>query len=171
MKTPGVIVYQILKLNRVFLPLLCVFALSKVNAESVKFIFTSEKTVENVFLFPGRISLLHLPCLITKALVGSPNDIKAEIDKLNKREAHLLLKKWSSEPSNLILKCNKKVFLFSLIPSKKSHYDYIKVLSHIKSKPLKVKLPSPNTPSPNDGGLRRENFTIRKILDFSWEDR
>ncbi|MDE0151966.1 MAG: hypothetical protein OXK80_05685 [Bdellovibrionales bacterium] len=163
--------YRILRLNRAILFLLCFFALFKANSESVKFIFTSEKTVENVFLFPGRISLLHLPCPITKALVGSPNDIKAEVDKLNQTEAHLLLKKWSSEPSNLILKCNQEVFLFSLIPSKKSHYDYIKVLSHIASKPLKVKFPSPNTPSPNDGGLRGEDFTIRKILDFSWEDR
>ena len=189
MKTPGGIVYQTLKLNKLRLFHLCwfllyllssfirfsclfpAFSFSKVHSESVQFILSSEKKTETLFLFPGRISLLTLPCSITKALVGSPNDIKAEIDKLNSKEAHILLKKWRSEPSNLILKCGDRVFLFNLIPSKISHYDYIKVLNYIPEKPLKVKFPLPNTPSPVEGGLRERNFTIKKILDFSWEGR
>ena len=74
------------------------------SPESVKFILSSEKKPESLFLFPGRVSLLSLPCPITKAISGSPNDIKAEIDKLSPTDAHILLKKWRSEPSNLILK-------------------------------------------------------------------
>ena len=141
--------------------------------ESVKFILSSEKKPETLFLFPGRVSLLSLPCSITKAIIGSPNDIKAEIDKLSPTDAHLLLKKWKSEPSNLILKCSDQVFLFNLTPSRKSHYDYVKVLSHIKAyKPLKVKSRLPHTPSKTIGGLRKEqDFSIRKVLDFSWESK
>ena len=82
------------------------------KAESVRFIVASEKKPETLHLFPGRVSLLNLPCSITKALVGSPNDIKTEVDKLSPTDAHILLKKWKSEPSNLILKCSDKVFLF-----------------------------------------------------------
>ena len=139
--------------------------------ESVKFILSSEKKPESLFLFPGRVSLLSLPCPITKAITGSSNDIKVEIDKLSPMDAHILLKKWRSDPSNLILKCSDRVFLFNLMPSKKSHYDYIKVLSHIKTaEPLKVKSPRLNTPSKTLGGLRKvEDFSIRKVLDFSWE--
>ena len=140
------------------------------KAESVRFVFSQENKPEQIYLFPGRASLLSLPCPITKALIGSPEDIKAEVDKINRTDAHILLKKWKSEPSNLILKCHNKVFLFSLIPAKNAHYDYVKVLGHISSKPLKVKSALPNTPSPLDGGLREKGFTIRKILDFSWED-
>ena len=157
-------------MNLYCLPFYLFLLIAEVRADSVKFVFSEENKPERIFLFPGRVSLLSLPCPITKALVGSPNDIKAEIDKISKTEAHILLKKWKSEPSNLILKCRDKVFLFSLIPSKNAHYDYVKVLSHKKSS-LKVKTALPNSPLLIKGGLREQDFTIRKILDFSWEDK
>lgn len=144
---------------------------SEGKAESVKFLIAKENSPATLYLFPGRVSLLSLPCPVTKALTGSPKDIKAEIDKLNPTDAHILLKKWRSKPSNLILKCSDKVFLFNLIPAKKSHYDYVKVLSHKETlKPFKVKSALPQSPSPKVGGLREGDFSIRKILDFSWED-
>ena len=161
--------FQILRLSKLILFLSLLF-IAEIKAESVKFVFSQENKPEKIFLFPGRVSLLSLPCLITKALVGSPNDIKAEIDKINKTEAHILLKKWRSDPSNLILKCKDKVFLFSLIPARKSHYDYVKVLSH-KESSLKVKSALPNSPSAFAEGLRDKDFKIKKILDFSWEDK
>lgn len=170
--------FQALKLNKkswllfwILILLIACLVIREASPESVKFIMTSEKKPETLFLFPGRISLLHLPCPITKAIVGSPSDIKAEVDSFSPKDAHVLLKKWRSEPSNLILKCSDKVFVFNLMPSRKSHYDYIKVLSHNKAyKPLKVKFPRPNTPSKTIGGLRKgEDFSIRKVLDFSWE--
>ena len=166
-----------LRLNKVsflLIVLLSVFFLfiKEGKTESAKFIFVEEKKPRDIFLFPGRISLLSLPCPITKALIGAPKDIKAEVDQLTPKELNILLKKWSSQPSNLIVKCKDKVFLFNLISSKKSHYDYVKVLGHILSKPLKLKSTIPNSPSPRDvGGLREKDFKIRKILDFSWEDR
>ena len=167
LKTDRLIFFICLSL---FLFLLAFFA-KEAKADSVKFVFSEENKPERIFLFPGRVSLLKLPCSITKALIGSPNDIKTEVDKLNPEETHILLKKWRSQPSNLILKCKDKVFLFSLIPSKKSHYDYVKVLGHVSSKPLKVKSASPNSPSPLKGDLREQDWTIRKILDFSWSDK
>ncbi len=172
MKTPGGIVYLKLKLNNfIYVILLLIGDISKSGAEDVKFVFSKEKKLETVFLFPGRVSLFNLPCSVTKALIGSPNDIKVEVDKLNPKDTHVLLKKWRAQPSNLILKCNETVFLFNLIPSKSSHSDYVRVLSHIESKPLKIKSPSPNTPSSVNGGLRGErDFIIRKILDFSWRN-
>ena len=159
---------QILKLNKLVFIFSFIF-MENGKAESVLFFFVEEKKPETVFLFPGRISLLSLPCPITKALIGAPEDIKAEVDKVNKKELHILLKKWGSEPSNLILKCGNRIFIFNLIPSKSAHYDYVEVLGHISSKPFKVKSALPNTPSPLKGGLREKDFTIKKILDFSWE--
>ncbi|MDE0119835.1 MAG: hypothetical protein OXM55_07495 [Bdellovibrionales bacterium] len=164
--------FQVLKLSKcIFLFCLFLFLYSVEGTESVRFLFTSENKPETVFLFPGRVSLFSFPCPITKALIGSPNDIKAEVDKLHPSDVHILLKKWRSEPSNLILKCKKDtVFLFSLIPAKATHYDYVKVLGHVSSKPLKVKSALPNSPLPSVGGLREgKDFTIRRILDFSWE--
>ena len=175
-RTPGGIALKILKSGKrlllfwILIFLIVFLTIREASSESVQFIMTSEKKPETLFLFPGRVSLLNLPCPITKAIVGSPNDIKAEVDTLSPKDAHVLLKKWRSEPSNLILKCSEKVFVFNLTPSRKSHYDYVKILSHIKSyKPLKVKSLPPNTPSKTLEGLRnRAGFTIRKVLDSSW---
>ena len=165
-----------LKLNKLTLFFFLTLPLSflserKAEAQSVKFLVASEDRPTTLFLFPGRVSLLSLPCPVTKALVSSPKDIKAEIDKLSPKDTHILLKKWRSEPSNLILKCSDRVFLFNLIPTKKFHYDYVKILSHIETpKPFKVKSRLPHTPSTDFRGLRDEDFSIRKILDFSWEE-
>ena len=178
MKTPGGTVFQMLKSNKLICFFSLLFSLSAFSiaagkTEEAKFILAEEGKSETLFLFPGRASLLSLPCPITKALAGSPNDIKAEVDKINPRDVHILLRKWTSQPSNLILKCSESVFLFNLIPTRKSHYDYVQVIGRIKPPfRLKVKSPLPNTPSTNRGGLRDgEDFTIRKVLDFSWDFR
>ena len=56
------------------------------------------------------------------------------------------------------------IFLFNLIPDRKSHYEYAQAVRHIKPRlRLKVKSPLPNTPSTNYGGLREgDDFTIQK---------
>ena len=169
MKIPGGIVFQMLKSSKLIF-LFSLFFIEKGSAESVQFVFVEEKKPKILFLFPGRASLLTLPCQMTKALIGSPNDIKAEVDKASKKDIHILLKKWRSKPSNLILKCRDKVFLFSLIPAKNTHYDYVKVLGHISAKPLKVKPVLPNASSDFFEKLKKKDFTIKKVLDFSWED-
>ena len=163
-----------LKLNKfIFFPLLLSFSWpGKAKTESVKFLIAEEKRPATLFLFPGRVSLLNLPCIVTKALVGSPKDVKAEIDKLSPTDAHILLKKWGAKPSNLILKCSDRVFLFNLIPARKSHYDYVRVLSHTEApKPFKVKSFLPNSSSTPLEELREEDFSIKKILDFSWREK
>ena len=62
----------------------------------------------------------------------------------------------------------RRIFLFNLIPAKKSHYEYVQTVRHIKPRfRLKVKSPLPNTPSINYGGLREgDDFTIQKVLDL-----
>ena len=166
---------KVLRSNKfiLFSLLFFLFFKEESRAESVRFLIASEERPVTLFLFPGRVSLLSLPCVITKALTGSPNDIKTEVDELSPKDAHILLKKWKSQPSNLILKCSGRVFLFNILPTKKSHYDYVRVLSHREnSTPFKVKSPLLNTSLLPDGGLREgKDFKIRKILDFSWEDK
>ena len=177
-KIHGAIMYRILRLNKltaIFLILLSSFfvkagmAQNMKKTENVKFLFAKENKATRIYLYPARISLLELPCTITKALQGSPNDIKLEIDT-NSKELILLLKKWHSQASNLILKCDDKLFLFNLIPSKNKHYDYVKVLAHIPTRPLQLKSPLPQSPSLlKSRGFEKEDFKIKKVLDHSWE--
>ena len=174
LKILGGTVFQVLRLNKFILFSLLASSFFTVEAktESVKFLIASEERPATLFLFPGRVSLLSLPCPVTKALVGSPKDIKAEIDKFNPQDAHILLKKWGSKPSNLILKCSDRVFLFNIIPARKAHYDYVRVLNHTETPaPFKVKTSLSNISSTGFEGLREEDFSIKKILDFSWEDK
>ena len=73
-----------LKLNKLFYLFIFLFSsffIKEGRADSVQFVFVEEKKPKTIFLFPGRASLLSFPCPVTKALVGSPEDIKAEIDK------------------------------------------------------------------------------------------
>ncbi|MDE0092368.1 MAG: hypothetical protein OXN83_03670 [Oligoflexia bacterium] len=175
--------YQNLKLNKLLFSLFVfsflifgffnfsAFFIKKASAKS-SIIFIKENKPARIFLYPGRVSLLTLPCPINKALLGSPKDIKAEIDNLNPKEIILLSKKWNSQTSNLILKCNDKVFLFNLIPSKSRHYDFVKVLGHIPTRPFKVKTALSQASSTN--GFKRfrlKDFKILKLLDFSWEGK
>ena len=176
--------YQILKLNKflfhfVFISFFffsfSVFFIKQSSAESLS-LFVEEDKATRVFLYPGRVSLLSLPCSITKALLGSANDIKVKED-INPNELILLLKKWNSQSSNLILKCNDLLFLFNLIPSKSKHYDYVKVLGHIPQRHFKVKAKSlqKNLSPSTLKNLNFKDFKILKLLDFSlnknWEDK
>ena len=86
--------FQVLKLSKfIVFAFLSALLIAEVRADSVKFVFSKENKPERIFLFPGRVSLLSLPCPITKALVGSPNDIKAEIDKIGKNRGSYSFKK------------------------------------------------------------------------------
>ena len=150
---------------------LSAFFVKKAKAESSKFLFMEENKATRLFLYPARISLLSLPCPITKALLGSPKDIKVKTDDLNPNEISLLLKKWNSQSSNLIVKCNDLVFLFNLIPSKSRHDDFIIVLGLIPKKPFKVKSKLNQKPSSNFKRFKLKDFKILKLLDFSLDKK
>ena len=84
--------------------------------------------VQPIYMEPGRQTLIDFPCHITRASVGSSKDIDVKITSTSNQELDLWLKEEASQSTNLIVRCDKDVYVFDIIPSKIRHQDYIKIV-------------------------------------------
>ena len=88
---------------------------------------TDLSKVQKIYLSPGLVSLIEFPSNIVEVRIGNPESVKAIISQASPKELTLLLTHQSSVPSNLIVRAEKRVFIFDLVPSQSLHQDYIKV--------------------------------------------
>lgn len=84
---------------------------------------------EKILISPGLVTLLEFPNAITEVRVGSPESLKVQISKVSPKELTVYLSSSDSRPTNLIVRADRRVFVFDVIPSKNSHQDYVKVRS------------------------------------------
>ena len=94
---------------------------------------------QKIHLYPNRVSLIQFPCAVQKTISGSSLDLNVRIDNNTPQELYLWLKSAKAEPTNLIVKCQEKFFIFDIYAQKHSHQDYIKILSGFQSPKLKLK--------------------------------
>lgn len=80
-----------------------------------------------IYLHSGLISVIEFPHAIIEVRVGNPKSFKALISTVSPRELTLYLARQNVEPTNLIVKSEKRFYVFDVIPSKNSHQDYIKI--------------------------------------------
>ena len=97
-------------------------------------------TTKTVYLKPGLISVLQFPINITEVKVGNPGSLKAILSSTNTKELTLFFKNSKSVPTNLIIRAEKRIFVFDIIPSNQFHQDYIKIQASFNS-------PTQNNPS------------------------
>ncbi len=147
--------YLILKLSSLFLIGFSSYGFKRVNRVILK-----EDSALRIYLSAGRISVLQVPCEINKVLVGSPNDLSVS---MGKKEIHLLLKKWKSQPTNLLVKCKKSYLIFDIVPSKITHNDLVEVLFQSK-----IKHPQIKSFSHYKSIKINKSKDIKKILKSSW---
>jgi hypothetical protein len=83
--------------------------------------------VHRIFLAPGLASVLQLPYPVTEAKIGSPDQVQAVISKTLPSELTLTLKTSSAQPTNLIVRCGSRTFVFDIIPSRRTHQDLIRI--------------------------------------------
>lgn len=83
--------------------------------------------VQKIYLHAGLISVVEFPQSIIEVRLGNPKSIKAHISSVSTKELTLYLNQQSVEPTNLIVKSDKRVYVFDVIPSRGSHQDYIKI--------------------------------------------
>ena len=86
------------------------------------------KTSE-IYLKPGLVSVLELPHNIIEVRVGNPNDLKVLISQVSAKEITLYFKNSHASPTNLIVRSDRKVYVFDVFPSSHRHQDYVKVTS------------------------------------------
>lgn len=89
----------------------------------------SRDKVMKIYLSPGRSSILEYPCHITKAVSGAGEDIELVVGSSQANEIDIWLKSSRSQPTNLIVRCQERVFVSDIIPSKINHQDYVKIHS------------------------------------------
>ena len=82
---------------------------------------------EKISLTPGLVSVLEFPQAITEVRVGHPGVLKALISSVSPRELTLSLSGASMAATNLIVRAERRIFVFDVVPSKASHQDYIRI--------------------------------------------
>lgn len=93
--------------------------------------FHDISSASKIYLRPGLVSVLEFPDSVSEVRVGNPGVVKVLISQVSPRELTVYFKGSKAQPTNLIVKANKKVFLFDLIPSNTNHQDYLKIRGSI----------------------------------------
>lgn len=83
--------------------------------------------VEKIYLSPGLVSLIEFPQNIIEVRVGNPKSLKALISQVSPKELTIYLTNGTSVASNLIVRAEKRIFVFDIVPSKSNHQDYVKI--------------------------------------------
>lgn len=83
--------------------------------------------VQKIFVAPGLVSVIEFPQNIIEVRVGDPKSVKTLISQVSPKELTVYLNHSASQASNLIVRAEKRVFVFDIVPSKISHQDYVKL--------------------------------------------
>lgn len=93
-----------------------------------------------IYIHPGRTTTLDLPCSISYAIPGPNGDVKVEIGPDKDSSLLIWLTSRASAPTNLTVRCEDRVIVFDIIPSRSNHQDYLKIKSisngRIDKKPI-----------------------------------
>lgn len=84
-------------------------------------------TVDKIFVSPGLVTVLEFPQNIMEVRVGDLNSVKAIISKNSPKELTVYLSSSSARASNVIVRAEKKIYVFDVVPSKSNHQDYVKI--------------------------------------------
>lgn len=90
-------------------------------------------SVEKVYISPGLVSLIEFPNNIIEVRVGSPETLKVAISQVSPKELTVFLSTSAAAASNLIVRSDRKIYVFDIIPSRSNHQDYIKISGTINS--------------------------------------
>lgn len=108
-----------------FYNLLFTLAFAQVDRLSLTQVNLSQ--VDKIYLSPGLVSVLEFPQNIIEVRVGNPKSVKAIISQVSPKELTVYLSSGSSSPSNIIVRSEKRVFVFDVVPSRIHHQDYVRI--------------------------------------------
>jgi hypothetical protein len=84
--------------------------------------------VQTIYMVPGMATLIEIPTSVTGIRLGNPDAVDYFRPDKPENEVTLVLKNSFAKPTNLIIRSNKKKYVFDIIPSKTIHQDTIEVL-------------------------------------------
>lgn len=109
------------------LTLLCLSSIGYAEVKRISSIYKDLSQSQKIYLHAGLISVLEFPQNILEVRLGNPKSVKAQLSQVSPRELTLFLSQQAVEPTNLIIKSEKRFYIFDIIPSKTSHQDYVKI--------------------------------------------
>ena len=112
----------------IFLPLIVLAETPRISSEHFDL-----STPKKIYLRPGLISVISFPQSIQEVKVGNPLYLKAVLSQNNSTELTLYFKNSKAVITNLIVRSERKVFIFDVVPSLSRHQDYIKISSSYNS--------------------------------------
>lgn len=101
------------------------------NVQRISEVVIDESRPYELIVTPGRATMILFPCPILSTAKGTGGDFEIQIKENDSKEVILWLNHSFSEPSGLIARCEKKVFVFDIVPSTTSHQDYVKIVGSI----------------------------------------
>ena len=84
--------------------------------------------VQTIYMVSGMATLIEIPTSVTGIRIGNPDAVDYFRPERPENEVTLVLKNSYAKPTNLIIRSNKKKYVFDIIPSKTIHQDTIEVL-------------------------------------------
>lgn len=106
-------------------------------------------SVDKVYVSAGLVTVLEFPQNIIEVRVGDIQSVKAIISQASPKELTVYLSSSVAHASNLIVRAEKKVYVFDIVPSTANHQDYIKIKGSFGS-------PSYSSVSPNFQSVKIE---------------
>lgn len=103
------------------------FIFAQAQSNRIESNFHNVGAPSKLFLKPGLISVIEFPQQISEVRIGNPNSVKTLISQISPKELTVFFKSANAVPTNLIVRSDRKVFVFDLIPSKSTHQDYVKI--------------------------------------------
>lgn len=83
--------------------------------------------VDKIYVAAGLVSVLEFPQNIIEVRVGDLSSVKAVISQVSPKELTIYLSSSESKATNIIVRAEKKVYVFDIVPSNSSHQDYVKI--------------------------------------------
>lgn len=83
--------------------------------------------VDKVYISPGLVSVIEFPRNIIEVRIGTPETLKVSISQVSPKEITVYFSTSSAVASNLIVRSDRKIYVFDVVPSKVNHQDYIKI--------------------------------------------
>lgn len=83
--------------------------------------------VHTIYMVPGMATLIEIPSSVTGIRLGNPEAVDYFRPDKPENEVTLVLKNSLAKPTNLIIRSNKKKYVFDIVPSKAVHQDTIEV--------------------------------------------
>lgn len=84
---------------------------------------------EQIYISPGMATVLEFPKPIIEVRIGDPNILRASISTVSSNELSLFVGAEVGTATNLIVRSDRRTYIFDVVPSRTSHQDFIKVSS------------------------------------------